>query len=269
MHTAVRSFGAAFTACALIFVAHAGAAKTIKLIVAGPAPPQVTTVKITKEYFIPEIDRRLKASGKDFKIEWTQAYAPSLVRVTETLEAVEEGIAHIGLQVVNFEESKLPLENISYKVPFGVESPAAATNALAHARRSVPAMDETWTKYNQIYLGGGAFDSTHIVAKFPLRKMEDLKGHKIGASGATGQFLKGSGATVVPAYMSGSFMDLKNGLYDGYVIAITLAFSFKTYEAAPYVTKVNFGASVCCGLSVNLDTWRSLPRFVRDIFKDA
>ena len=86
---------------ALALAVPAAQAKTVKLIVAAPAPAIVTFVKITKEHFIPEIDARLAATGKDFKIKWIGAYAQAVAKAHETFEAVEANIAQVGLIVKN------------------------------------------------------------------------------------------------------------------------------------------------------------------------
>ena len=57
--------------------------ETIRLTVVAGAPPHVTYVKAAKEKWIPEINRRLKESGKDIHIEWTEAYAQTLAKFTE------------------------------------------------------------------------------------------------------------------------------------------------------------------------------------------
>jgi len=89
------------------------AAETIKLTAVGAAPPHVTYVKAGKEKFIPYINQRLKESGKDFKIEWTEAYSQTLAKFTEVLESVEGGVADVGLVLKNFEASKLSLEQVT------------------------------------------------------------------------------------------------------------------------------------------------------------
>lgn len=240
-------------------------AKTIKLITVAGAPPIATNVNLLKNYFIPEVNKRLAASG-DLRIEWRQAYAGSLATLPEVFEAVEEGIAHLGMILTAFEEAKLPLEQISTKVPFGTDDPAIVNRVYAGVRANVAEMDAGWKKHNQVYLGSGASDAFHLVTKFPVRSIDDLKGHKIGASGAWGHMFRSTGATPVNGRMVTAYNDIKNGVYDGYAVPASLAFPYKIYEAAPYFTTVNFGSYVGSVLSVNGDTWADLPKYAREIF---
>jgi TRAP-type C4-dicarboxylate transport system substrate-binding protein len=253
----------------LLASAGPAAAETIKLTIVGAAPPHVTYVKAGKEKFVPEINRRLKESGKDFRIEWTEAYAQSLAKFTEVLETVEEGIAHVGLILKNFEASKLPLEQVTSNAPFGKFSMAQMVEVDRAMRKKVPALNKAYEKYNQVFLGSGVSLSQQFFSNFPVKTVDDLKGHKIGSSGAFGQWFQGTGAVVVPSSMANSHTDIRNGVYEGYALNEILAFAYKTYQVAPYLTRVYFGPSNVSGITVNRDTWEKLPDFVKKIFMEA
>ena len=258
-------------ASALSVAAFSGAlhAQTIKLTVAGGSPPTVTPTRITKDFFVPEINKRLAASGNPFKIEWTEAYSQTLVKFTETLEAVEEGVAHVGVLLKNFEESKLPLEQYVAMIPFGTADTELQLRIDEKVRARVPELDATYDKYNQVVLTHAPSESQQLFTKFPVLKVEDMQGKKIGASGALGQVLRGTGAVIVTSSMLSSFTDIKAGVYDGYPISEGLAFPYKTYQAAPYMAKLDFGTPMVAALTVNKKTWLSLPPHAQKIFKDV
>ena len=264
-----RIVGVAAAVLAVAAVGQPGHAKTIRMVAVGGAPPIVTYVKVTKEFFIPEVNRRLKASGKDFTIEWTQAYSQSLAKFTEVLETVEEGIAQLGLVLKNFEPSSLPLEQAYYMAPFAKHTPEQMVEIDWNVRRKVPQMNQAFLKHNQVFLTSAATNTMQLFTKFPVKRVDDLKGRKMGASGSMGHWLRGTGAVVVNANMAASYTDIKNGLYDGYPISVFLAFPYRTYEAARYMTKVHFGVSATSVLTVNRDTWDSFPAHVKKIFRDV
>jgi TRAP-type C4-dicarboxylate transport system substrate-binding protein len=254
-------------ACAVLALAAVGGARaeTMKLTVVGAAPPTVTHVKVTKERFVPEVTKRLAASGKDFKIEWNEAYAQSLAGFNEVFESVEEGIAHVGLILKNFEEAKLPLEQYMYMVPFGRHTAQQMNVIDANLHAKIPEMKAQYDRHNQVFIVSGATHSSQMMTTFPIKSVDDLKGRKIGASGAMGHWLRGTGAVIVTASMAQSYTDIKNGVYEGYPISLTLAFPYKTYEAAPYMTVVDFGPSATSTITVNKATWAKLPQHARDI----
>lgn len=258
---------ASFTAIALSSTALN--AKTIKMTAIGAPPPIVLPVKVTKEFFIPEVNKRLAASGKDFKIKWTEAYASSLAKFTEVFEATEEGIGDLGVNIWVFEGSKLPLENVSFYVPFGTTDEIGITHAMRNLHRQIPEMNKIYESHNQIHLVSWGADPYQLATKFPVKRFEDLKGHKLGASGTMGQFFRNTGAVVVPSSMLDAFTSIKNGVYEGYTASLGLIFPYKIHKAAKFVTKVNFGATCGSGLTVNRDTWNKLPAHAKKIFRDV
>jgi TRAP-type C4-dicarboxylate transport system substrate-binding protein len=243
--------------------------ETIRLTVVAGAPPHVTYVKAAKEKWIPEINRRLAASGKDFKIEWTEAYSQSLAKFTEVLESVEAGVANVGLVLKNFEASKLPLEQVVSIAPFGKYSMAQMVDVDRAMRKKVPALNKAYEKYNQVFLTSGVSPSMQFFSTFPVKSVDDLKGHKIGASGAFGQWFQGTGAVVVPSSMANAHTDIRNGVYEAYALNEVLGFAYKAYQVAPHLTRVNFGPSNVSGITVNRDTWDKFPDFVKKIFMET
>jgi TRAP-type C4-dicarboxylate transport system substrate-binding protein len=241
----------------------------MKLTVVGAAPPTVTYVRATKDKLLPEINKRLAASGKDFKIEWIEAYAQSLANFNEVFEAVESGIGHVGLILKNFEEAKLPLEQVPYMAPFLGHTGRQMIGVDANLHAKIPELKAAYEKNGQVWLTSGGNTSMHLFTTFPVAKVDDLKGKKIGASGAMGHWLRGTGAVTVTASMLQSYTDIKNGVYEGYPISVVLAFPYKTYEAAPHFTKVGFGVSATSALTVHKPTWQKLPQHARDIFMDV
>jgi len=257
-------------ACAgALVVASPALAETLKLTVVAAAPPHVSYVAAFKNKVIPEINKQLAAAGKGLKIEWTQAYGQSLAKFTEVFETVENGIAHVGLILKNFEASKLPLEQVTTIAPFGKYSMAQMVEVDRAMRKRVPELNKTYAKYNQIYLASGVSASQQFFTKFPVKSIDDLKGRKIGASGAFGQWFQGTGAVVVPSSMANSHTDIRNGVYEGYPMNEILGFAYKTYLVAPHLTMVNFGPSNVSGITVNLDTWKKMPDYAKKIFQNA
>ena len=251
------------------FIAPAAAQTVVKWTSVAGSPPHLGPLKVVKEQIIPEINRRIAAENKNFKIEWTEAYAQSLAKFTEVFEAVEEGIAHYGLNFTNFEESKLPLEQYVRVVPFGVGSAMTIMEIDAAIRRQVPEMDAAWVKHNQYRLSSAGNTGMWLVTNFPVAKLDDLKGHKIGASGSFANYLRGTGAVAVNAAMAESYNDIRNGLYDGYVMSVVLAFPFRTYQVAKNFTNAGFGSVITPTVSVNKRALDSLPAWAQKIVREA
>ena len=256
-------------AMALALMAGTADAASIKITAVAAAPPTVANVKATKETFIPYVNEQLAKSCKDFKIEWKEAYASSLATFNEVFEAVEEGIGQLGMILKTFEESKLPLEQVAYMVPFGGQTPPQMVEIDTSMRKKIPALNGAYAKHNQVFLRSGASPGMDLFTTFPVKSVDDVKGKKIGASGAMGFYLRNTGAVVVNSSMLDSDTSIKNGVYDGYPISVGLAGPYRTYQAAKYRAVINFGTTPTSGLSVNAETWKQLPDFAKKIFEDG
>ncbi|SLN76314.1 C4-dicarboxylate TRAP transporter substrate-binding protein [Oceanibacterium hippocampi] len=268
----IRRGGALLSVAALgaglAFAAAPASAETYKLTAAAGHPPVFLWVKLLSEFYIPEVDKRLAAAGAD-KIEWTEAYGGTVAKIGGVLEAIEEGVVDIGFVGTIFEAPKMPLQNVSYVCPFGSADIATVSGAIVKLQSEIPAMADSWTRYNQVYLGGAALDSYHLFTNFPVTSVADLAGKKILAPGPSANWVKDTGAVAVAGNLKTYYNDIKTGVADGVLTFTTGAWASKVFEVAPYVTKVNFGAQFAGGLSINKDVWDGFSPETQKIFRDV
>jgi TRAP-type C4-dicarboxylate transport system substrate-binding protein len=66
--------------------------------------------------------------------------------------------------------------------------------------------------------------------------------------------------------MQDAYTSIRNGVYDGYISTVSLAFPYKIHEPAPHFTRVTFGTTTGSGLSINKKTWDGFPAHVKEIF---
>ena len=168
-------------------------AKTYKMTSAAGHPPIFLWVTLTRDFFIPEVNKRLAAAGNKDKIIWNQAYGGTIAKLGGVLEAVEEGIVDLGFVGTIFEAPKMPLHNVSYMTPFGTSDIFKIVDIMAELQKNIPAVANEWTKYNQVYLGGVGLDTYGLLTKFPVQTVDDIKGHKIAAPGPSANWIKGTG----------------------------------------------------------------------------
>ncbi len=253
-------------AAALIFIVagaiHPALAQKISITVVNGHPPVFLWVKHLTETFIPAVERELAGSG--ITVDWTEAYGGSLAKVGGELEALEEGLAEVGVVPTVFEPAKLALDNVTYYTPFGSTSPDQVVKIIDQLHDTVPALGQGWEKNNLVYLGAGfGIDNYHLWTKFPVNSVADLKGRKIGAPGPAVNWLKGTGAVGVSGNLTTYFNSLKTGVYDGVIVFATAALPAKLYEVAPYITKVSFGAQYAGGLAANKTWYDAQPEILQ------
>jgi TRAP-type C4-dicarboxylate transport system substrate-binding protein len=250
----------------------AAAQQEINLTVAAGQPTRaMRPLAMVETYFVPEVDKRMKAAGLDkkYKINWKQAYAGSLLKPTFVLQGVSDGIADIGFEPTIFHPDKLPLEQVTFNTPFATSDVVLVGKAMDMLHASIPAYGAQYDKFGVIRLGGSSYDSYELVTTFEVKTVADMKGKKIGAAGPVLQWIKGAGAVPVDSNMTLYYNNSKTGVIDGFIIFPSSFPGMKYPEAAPYVTKVGFGAQYAAALIANKATFNKLPPEVQKILRET
>lgn len=241
-------------------------AETFSLTVVAGHPPIGNGVSGIRDFFIPEVNKRLAENGK-YTINWTQAYAGSVADVKGVLEAVESGIADMGYVPHLFEGDKLPLEQITYVTPFGTKDLTKLMEIIEKLHTEIPEMEQAWARANQKVLAPVGVDTYYLLTNFPVDSLADIKDHKIGVGGLALNWLKGTGAVPVSGALTTYYNAMSTGLYEGVIVFESAIAPYKFHEVAPYITDIGLGATYASALTVNLDTWNSLPEDLRDILQ--
>ncbi|MCZ7565723.1 MAG: C4-dicarboxylate TRAP transporter substrate-binding protein [Burkholderiales bacterium] len=262
---AVRATAVAITLLAFVAPGTARAQETIKLTVAAGHPPIFLWVKHIRETFMTTVDAELAKSGRH-KIAWNEAYGGTLAKIGSELETMQQGISDMGLVATVFHPAKMPLNNVTYFVPFGPPDANVVTQAIDYVQ-GLPELTAEWSKYNVVYLAGFSIDNYALVSKAPVGTVADLKGRKFGGAGPNLNWIKNTGAVGVQGSLNTFYNDIKTGVYDGVVIFVTAAVPAKLFEVAPYYTRTDFGAMYAGAVAINRNRWNALPAEVKSAFR--
>ena len=264
----MRIFTVAFVYLVALASALPAAARDYKMTIGSSHPPVLPWTIPLRDLVVPESNKRLKAKGLPDTIQWTEAYAGALYDFNNTLEGIGDGLADIGWVGSLWEPAKQPLQNVAYYSPFVTGDFRALVEVQNQLMEKVPAFAAEWSKHNTVFLGAQVADTYHLVTKFPVTKLEDLKGKKLLAPGAIASRVQGIGVTAVDAGLPVFYNMLQTGVADGAVILITGVLPFKLHEVAPYITKVDLGAVFSGALAMNKKTWDGLPPHMKDLFRE-
>jgi TRAP-type C4-dicarboxylate transport system substrate-binding protein len=212
--------------------------------------------KLIHDVFIPEANGVLKAAGDS--ANWKELYGTTVKRGGE-IQAVRDGVADLSFATLTAYVSELPLQNITYVVPFGALEMGGVASSYHALCETSPAIGETYGRYDQVYIAPLPVPSYQLWTKFPVKSVEDLKGVKLGTSGLVGEWLKGTGAVPVESHFPGFYNDIKNGVYDGALTWLYVGNGLKLVEVAPHVTLVGFGAVCPAAITVSKKVWNSSP----------
>jgi C4-dicarboxylate-binding protein DctP len=221
------------------------------------------------DFFAPEVTKRVKAKTGD-DIEFITAVGGAIVKVSETLEGVENGLVDIGGGCFCFEPTKLFLHNFQMYLPFGPQDSLQSLKSARMTYDQQPWLEETFKKqYKQELLGLAGLDSYHVTTRKPWDKIEDLKGVRIAGAGPNLKWIEFVGAVPVQSNMAEAYQALATGVYDGWIMFPSLTYGFKLYEHAPFYTLIGFGAKTMHGVTINNNTMARLPKDVQNILREV
>jgi TRAP-type C4-dicarboxylate transport system substrate-binding protein len=226
-------------------------------------------IRLIKDFYIPEVDKRLKAAGGKHTIHWTEAFGGTVAKIAGVLDALREGVAEMGYVYTIFEPAKLPLLSVTFMAPFGSDDARTVTKIMIELNQELPEMAAQWSSHKTVYLGTVATDTDYILTKFPVKSLDDLKGKKMGASGSLALWMSGGGMVPVHGDFATHFNNVKTGVYDGLVAFSTGFYPNKLHQVAPYATRIDLGSMSIGALAANKAFFDKLPPDVQKILKDV
>lgn len=246
------------------------AAESIKAVVIDGYPARALWVKEFTEFFIPEVDKRLAATG-NYEMDWQESYGGSIVKPKGVLEGIQLGLGDIGIVTTIFHSSKLPSQAISAVTPFVASDARAVAKAVDEIAREFPAMQNEFEKQNQVYLATGVvLDSYQVFSTTEISSISDLEGFKVAGAGMNLRYLEGiEGAAGVRGGLTDFYNMLQTGLVDGAMTWPEAAATFKFAEVAPYMLRADLGAVNSKTITVNADYWAKLPDEVKDVLQEV
>lgn len=249
-----------------------GSSKTITINIANVATPAgYTSVRVLDEWALSEVERRLEGSG--YTIKWNKMYGGTAMAAGEELTGLGNGLADIGSIVAPYEASKLPLQNISYWFPFTTTDPEIAAKVSMQLTEEYPEFAAAMDAYNvEMLTCSGTQLGFNLFTSFPVEKLEDFSGHKIGAGGANLATVTACGATPVQSTGAESYTSIQTGVYEGWINDIQSVVNSSLYEVAPYYIHSMFGVVNNVGIGINKDFAAKLPTevltIIREVFKE-
>ncbi len=246
----------------------AAAQQVINLTMAASHPTTFLPVGVMAGFFKNEIDRQLKEGGK-FRINWKEAYAGTLYKLQDTMEAVRDGITDIGFVGSVWESDTMPLSNVTFFAPFTSGSMEVVMRIGDKLMREHPALRKEWEGNNLKYLGPIGIETYHLWTRTPVTKFEDLRGKRYNAPATALQWIRNTGAVGVDGGLPTYYTNVQTGVVDGAISFYTGILPIRLHEVASHVTEVDLGAQFAGAVAINLERFRKLPKEVQDAIEKA
>lgn len=237
-------------------------------VVAGHGT-QLPWIRLIKEFYIPEVNKRLKAMGGQHSISWNEAYGGTVIKVGGEIDALRENIADVAFVYTIFEPSRLPLLSVTFMAPFSSSDARQVARIMNELNTELPEMKAQWSNHKAIFLGTVATDSQYLITKFPAKTLDDLKGRKVAAAGSLSLWAAGGGMVPVQGDFATHFNNLKNGVYDGVIAFSTGFYPSKLHQAAPYALRIDFGSMSMGALAASQAFFDKLPPEVQKVMREV
>ncbi len=267
----MRGFGLLGASLALavnVSVVPAQAAEDIRLTVLSGYNDRASWVRVFKEFWMPEVNRRLAENG-NYRIKYTEAFG-TVVKPRGEFDGTKDGIGDIGLVVSVFHADKLPLPSVSFVTPFVTTDLELNARTYDELTFRFPEMEAAWDGFDMKFLGHmGTIKSYAVLSKEPINSIEDFAGKKFAGAGLNLRWIEGLGATGVPSALTKFYSDTQSGVTDGMIAWADSVGAFKLCEAAPYLITADMGAVTSFAVAVNKRTWERLPEEVQQVMQDV
>lgn len=209
------------SALALTAVGPAGAGSTETFTVISGLPAGHPAVRIFREHFRKAVEHQLVVAGDGVKIEWNPAYDGIIANSGDVLEAVADGVGEIGIIAVDNESQRLPLQDISFHLPFVTTQCTIAARAYHELHKQKIEMNKPWQEMRQIYLTNITTDGYGLFSGPKIKQVADLRGLTLGMAVHIESWLSGVAAEPFRLPLSQLAGSLEGGAVDGAILPIT------------------------------------------------
>jgi TRAP-type C4-dicarboxylate transport system substrate-binding protein len=262
---------ATIAAAALVATAAPSVAanETETFTVISGLPGGHPAVRIFREHFRSLAQQQMAAAGDGMTLKWRPAYDGTIAKHGDVLEAIADGVGDFGLIALDYETQKLPLQDISFHLPFSTTQCAVAAGAYHDLHKVSVDMNMPWQKAGQIYLANITTDGYGLFTGPKIKLIEDLRGLTMGVAVRIEPWL--SGVAAKPFRMPLGQFDgaLEANIIDGAIMPVTQIAELKLEERLNNYLLTEFGPQTAFAITMNGQRFADLPGPLRDALLEA
>lgn len=246
----------------------------ITLIVTGAFRAEAAPIKLTFSIFFPPTHAQAKAAmdwAKEIekrtenKVQITVFPGGTLTKAPQCYSGVVKGISDLGFSLFAYTRGRFPVM-AACDLPMGYPNGKVASKVVQEFAKTFKPKELNDVKILYLHAHGPGLLHT----KKPVKKLEDLKGMKIRATGLSAKVVKALGGVPVAMPQGGTYEALKKGVVEGTFGPMEVLKGWKQAEVIKYTTECySVGYTTTFFIAMNLDKWNMLPPDVKKIFEDV
>lgn len=223
---------------------------------------------IVQTHFQAEITRRVAEAGAG-EIVWDEMHGGTLTRMGGVLEALEDDLALFGIVAVNHETRRLPLQNLTFQMPFTTEDCVIVGAAYQAVHRELGGMTDSISAARQTFLSGIASDGYNFISVQAIRNAAEVRGLKVGMVDRLENWI--AGVQGIPQRLPDDTMGarMEAGVLGAAVLPTSEMGRLGLKRDADHYTRTGLGAQVPFVLTVNTKALAALPEAVRTAIEET
>jgi len=242
---------------------------TMAVVKAEAAP-----IKLTFSIFFPPTHGQAKAAinfAKEVekrtngKVQITAFPGGTLTKAPQCYDGVVKGISDMGNSCFAYTRGRFPVM-AAVDLPMGYKNGLQASRVANGFANAINPKELQDVKLLYVHAHGPGLLHT----KRPVRKLEDLRGMKIRATGLSAKVVKALGGVPVAMPQGGTYEALQKGVVEGTFSPIEVLKGWKQGEVIKYTTECfSVGYTTAMFVVMNRNKWNSLPADVKKVFEEV
>jgi TRAP-type C4-dicarboxylate transport system substrate-binding protein len=226
------------------------------------AYPEKASVGQTTLFFASEV-ARLTNNQVKVKVFWPD----QLTKTGEAFEGVRQGMLEGYTGSLLYFSGKVPEVNVQW-LPFNWANTAEAKDVLIN-KGFMKVMEEAIAHHDVTYLSALSVASMGLLTKFPVQRIEDLKGKKIRAVGMEAKIMEVLGASPINISGAEQYMALQRGTADGTDYPWYTMEQYKFHEVLNYIVVPALHTPGVVEIIINTKAYKNLTPDQQKAIKQA
>jgi TRAP-type C4-dicarboxylate transport system substrate-binding protein len=239
-----------------------------------PIGVNAAPTKLTFSIFFPPTHGQAKAATdwakeietrSEGRVQITTFPGGTLTKAPQCYDGVVTGISDLGFSLFAYTRGRFPIM-AAVDLPMGYPNGKVAS-FVAH--EFVKSFDlEELNDVKVLYLHAHGPGLLHT--KKAVRKLEDLKGMKIRATGFCAKVVEALGGVPVAMPQGGTYEALQKGVVEGTFGPMEVLKGWKQAEVIDYTTECfSVGYTTAMFIVMNKEKWNALPDDIKEIFEEV
>ena len=231
-------------------------------------------IKLTFSIFFPPTHGQTKAAmnwAKEIekltnnKVQITVFPGGTLTKAPQCYDGVVKGISDLGFSLFAYTRGRFPVM-AAVDLPMGYPDGKVASRVAQEFAKTFNPKELSDVKVLYLHAHGPGLLHT----KKPVKKLEDLKGMKIRATGLSAKIVEALGGVPVAMPQGGTYEALKKGVVEGTFGPMEVLKGWKQAEVIKYTTECySVGYTTTFFVVMNLDKWNALPADIQKVFDEV